>query len=214
MRVFAPPNFTQRLISLYGHLRKRGYHDRIAVVYGIRKNDVVIVGDVYVSLDSKGERMTNQGMAKALDISRKTGLDIVGMAHYHGWSGGCRYLSSTDMGTISLMFSGFLAFVVSPDCVAAWYHKDRGFATAEIIEMGFKQYDDVGNITAIEEKDLGKGAISETYITGPIDIRRLVILCCPEAAHLIYGINPKSQRPQRYKSHIITLLGRLMRRTR
>ncbi|MGC8543976.1 MAG: hypothetical protein ACP5NQ_08545, partial [Vulcanisaeta sp.] len=109
----------------------------------LRGDDEVYVHVVFLDYDSVGERVKPDevvyGLNMLADLNIR-GLTVVGMVHYHGWPGGCGYLSSTDKGTLRVWPSGFVAFVASPDCVKAWYMQDGEIKEAELIEGDFVIY--------------------------------------------------------------------------
>ncbi len=55
-----------------------------------------------------------------LEEASQVELDLIGMIHFHGWPGGCGYLSTTDKNTLKTWVPRFVAFVAAPDCLKAW----------------------------------------------------------------------------------------------
>ena len=140
LRVYMPRGFRDVVFTNYGDLSLR---DRVHIAYGLRGFNAVYVLALLLDRDSVGERVKPDeviyGTNLLVDLGI-SGLDVIGMVHYHGWLGGCEYLSSIDKGTLKIMPSGFVAFVASPGCLKAWYMRDSEVREAELIEGDFIMY--------------------------------------------------------------------------
>lgn len=140
LRVYVPRGFRDVVFTNYGDPSLR---DRVHIAYGLRGFNAVYVLALLLDRDSVGERVKPDEVIYGTNILMNlgiSGLDIIGMVHYHGWLGGCEHLSSIDMGTLKIMPSGFVAFVASPGCLKAWYMKDSEVREAELIEGDFIRY--------------------------------------------------------------------------
>ena len=140
LRVYMPRGFRDVIFTNYGDPSLR---DRVHIAYGLRGFNSAYVLVLLLDRDSVGERVKPDeviyGTNLLVDLG-VSGLDVIGMVHYHGWLGGCEYLSSIDKGTLKIMPSGFVAFVASPGCLKAWYMRDGEVMEAELIEGDFIKY--------------------------------------------------------------------------
>jgi DNA-directed RNA polymerase specialized sigma24 family protein len=73
--------------------------------------------------------------AYMLEEASRVGLDLIGMIHFHGWLGGCGYLSTTDKNTLKTWGPRFVAFVAVSDCLKAWRIKDYQVEEVPIVKV-------------------------------------------------------------------------------
>ncbi len=140
MRVYIPKGFRDRVFMSYND---PGLRDRVHMVYGLRSNNVIYAMALLLNNDSTGELVKPEDVIYGNNLlidSGLMGLSLVGMVHYHGWPGGCNYLSGTDRGTLKSWPGGFIAFVASPNCLRAWYMHGDEVKEAELIEDDFIKY--------------------------------------------------------------------------
>jgi proteasome lid subunit RPN8/RPN11 len=137
LQVVAPSGFAGRVIAAY----RDGVaaRDLVFLVFGVRREawgaERLYVLKVVLDVKSKGEHVPASHTAYMLEETSRVGLDLIGMIHFHGWPGGCGYLSATDKNTLKTWGPRFIAFVAAPDCLKAWRMKDGQVEEVPIVEV-------------------------------------------------------------------------------
>jgi proteasome lid subunit RPN8/RPN11 len=137
LQVIAPSGFASRVIAAY----RDGVaaRDLVFLVFGVRREawgvERLYVLKVILDVKSKGEHVPASHTAYMLEETSRVGLDLIGMIHFHGWPGGCGYLSTTDKNTLKTWGPRFVAFVAAPDCLKAWRMKDGQVEEVPIVEV-------------------------------------------------------------------------------
>jgi len=137
LQIVAPSGFAGRVIAAY----KDGVaaKDLVFLVFGVRREawgaERFYVLKVVLDVKSRGEQVPASHTAYMLEEASRVGLDLIGMIHFHGWPGGCGYLSTTDKNTLKTWGPRFVAFVAAPDCLKAWRMKDGQVEEVPIAEV-------------------------------------------------------------------------------
>jgi len=137
LQIVAPSGFAGRVIAAYrdGVAAK----DLVFLVFGVRREawgaERLYVLKVVLDVKSRGEHVPASHTAYMLEEASRVGLDLIGMIHFHGWPGGCGYLSTTDKNTLKTWGPRFVAFVAAPDCLKAWRMKDGQVEEVPIVEI-------------------------------------------------------------------------------
>ncbi len=137
LQVVAPSGFAGRVIAAY----KDGVaaRDLVFLVFGVRREawgaERLYVLKAILDVKSRGEHVPASHTAYMLEEASKVGLELIGMIHFHGWPGGCGYLSTTDKNTLRTWGPRFVAFVAAPDCLKAWRMKDGQVEEVPIVEI-------------------------------------------------------------------------------
>jgi hypothetical protein len=137
LQVVAPSGFAGRVIAAYRDGVAAG--DLVFLVFGVRREawgvERLYVLKVILDVKSRGEHVPASHTAYMLEETSRVGLDLIGMIHFHGWPGGCGYLSATDKNTLKTWGPRFVAFVAAPDCLKAWRMKDGQVEEVPIVEI-------------------------------------------------------------------------------
>jgi proteasome lid subunit RPN8/RPN11 len=137
LQIVAPSGFAGRVIAAY----RDGVaaRDLVFLVFGVRREawgaERLYVLKVVLDVKSRGEHVPASHTAYMLEEASRVGLDLIGMIHFHGWPGGCGYLSTTDKNTLKNWGPRFVAFVAAPDCLKAWRMKDGQVEEVPIAEV-------------------------------------------------------------------------------